>query len=748
MGVMLLKGFKVRKTLLLTGLLVAAFPAQGQWLEVDSNGDVTTNTDVNVELPKLDQQIQEAVTNALGTSTKWSQEYDKFIKENLADHVISNLKAPYEEHPWRNGRNIEFSKSDWSADSVNAVGKPAGSPAPPEGDIKAPPGRDSSAASWETFHECFEPRLKKQSCEYCQPKIVYPFDDCKPRKNPGEIWEYWWPEWEVDVNNFGISAVNPADPELFKRPELSTASLVQRKDAGFYPAYTANVAETGAILGVQGSVSNIDNIFSGGVGELGKGQSHTGGLIPNDQCQTFEDHIYRPKVTASNYTWPKSRSGHGAKGCWFRRTPRGCIGKPYWWNGYIWKNNIDCFLDSIPDKPVKNSEMEKKFRPVAWSEEYPEYAKFWRQSIMTQFVDEEKYILGENPYGTGVLQFGSGVENKCLACRQKLWPESLFPSSGIMQNVLAGAVQSGGGSECEQCYYNGSVLWPPTNTLCGFHHPLTSAAVSARKFLDLVQEMREKYPTKYNWPRHNSAYVPHVGVPIFTDFSGKDPGATKNYIDKLQMVFPKVGRCFRMNPSDEGEISSKDTSLSSAGNSMGNKVPWVWELNHAEFPADLNQSSHLGSVRFMFWNRRTACTCQYRSIIEDNLPGKKKGWGCQAYNAFGKDKWRDQGDEPYPGKDKMYGTKRLGFPADFPHACSAYQIWPFYMFKSPLTKAYRKKCEKIWGPVGTDRGCGKIPNINQGSNQPGQGGKPSNDIFPQNPIEVLQGWTGDSATGK
>ncbi|MCC6932532.1 MAG: hypothetical protein IT292_04670 [Deltaproteobacteria bacterium] len=800
--------------------------ARAQWMDNTVGGDPTINNPgptaaptggaipgatINnpgaiIDNPIMHQRVKEAV----GRAMEPSYQYDA---SELAKHIKSNIEErSFEEHPWRDGRDIKYSGGDWSADSTVAILGPAGvakdieAPKKPtqkellanpnlQYNPKAAPAREASRAGWQMFHECFEPRLKRQNCEYCQPKIVYPFNDCMPRRNPGEIWEYWWPEWEIDVNNFGVSAVNPEPIELFNRPDLSTKSLIKRKDSSFYPEYEKNVTETNRALDMEGKSSNIEDVYQGPLAKLGKGQTHTGGISPLDQCQTFEAHIYRPKVTASNYTWPKSRAGHGADGCWFYRCRKGCCSRPYWWNGYIWKNNIPCFLDSLPDKPVKNGDLEKKFRPVAWSEEYPEYARFWRQPIMTQFVNKDKYKRGEHPDFSGIPGMGDfkfevttqemmaaqgkyfggtaaalPMINKCLKCRHEIWsnmagvPDPLFGNisgkvggeelfnNAIPQSPLAGLFGQGkvDKGDCEFCYYHGSILWTPTNTVCGFHHPLTSATVAARRFLELVQEMREKYPTQYNWPRHNIPYVPHVGLPLFTDFFGKDPSARKMYIDKLQLVYPKVSRCFRMNPSDKGEMKSKDVTFESSSQSSssasstpymynqlssgfsssssssesqdsGIDVPWVWEQNHAEFPADLMQSWHLGSVRLMFWNRRTACSCQYRSIIEDNLPIKKKGWGCQAYNAFGSNPWRDQGDE-FPTKDKLYGTVRKGFPADFPYACSAYQIYPFV---GTVNRANRAKCEAIWGPVGSDRGCGK------NSNPPRQPSKKKN---PNDPL--------------
>src|SRR5690606_39140551 len=61
------------------------------------------------------------------------------------------------------------------------------------------------------FWECVEPRKVDSRCPYCNPAVL-PFfidDNCTiPFINLGVGYEYWWPETEIEINNFGISAIS------------------------------------------------------------------------------------------------------------------------------------------------------------------------------------------------------------------------------------------------------------------------------------------------------------------------------------------------------------------------------------------------------------------------------------------------------------------------------------------------------------------------------------------------------------
>ncbi|MCB0360718.1 MAG: hypothetical protein KDD44_13815, partial [Bdellovibrionales bacterium] len=61
----------------------------------------------------------------------------------------------------------------------------------------------------------------------------------------------------------------------------------------------------------------------------------------------------------------------------------------------------------------------------------------------------------------------------------------------------------------------------------------------------------------------------------------------------------------------------------------------VQEINPDDqvlFPPDDIRPEQLGSVRYVYWNKRIACTCPYRGVKspkEDS--GNSKGWGCQVW---------------------------------------------------------------------------------------------------------------------
>jgi hypothetical protein len=122
------------------------------------------------------------------------------------------------------------------------------------------------------------------------------------------------------------------------------------------------------------------------------------------------------------------------------------------------------------------------------------------------------------------------------------------------------------------------------------------AALMARKAIEMFSQIAEQ-----NTPR--------AGKPIdkrvfkFTDG-----------VDKIQIIYPYQAGCLN-SLKDINEVNGK-------------------------LKPDAQNALQKGSMRFMIWNKRTACTCPYKSVYRDGskIDGKQKpkSWGCQPWRGIEK----------------------------------------------------------------------------------------------------------------
>ncbi|MCC6932723.1 MAG: hypothetical protein IT292_05670 [Deltaproteobacteria bacterium] len=790
-------------------------------------------------------------------------------KENAPE-----FKMAYKMHPWqKSGRKPQDSFKDWKGDSLATMGaeekefqkyQPS--------DLKEKGIRKIEDSQGNNFHECFEPRLDMEEWDekgteydekgnpidtekiygkkgtprnpYCWPKTLRPEKKedgtCPVRTNHGEVWEYWWPEYEIEVNDFGIAAINPK--QEFERKELLHKELNKAKNKHYKQLYKQNIKLMNKTWEMETQIAK--NLKA----KMLPGESQTGGLEVNDQYQTFEAHGYKSLVQTKNHSFPDVRKQHGeSKNIYFPTSKDPCTPYPFWYNGYIYKNNYACFDDTLPNRILKkkgpnddkeeakdldrgqsgeqkNKERDNKPKWVAaWTEEFPRIAPYWRYEEFAQRLNKELYeamnpCAGQNKklcLGSGGAAGGNGgaknlntaadsnIQNKalydvdagkgelqlletqvqdllqlpeyapgldgatpqgnqqqqndwfniCSWCRNEHFKESVFALPELLKG-FATIEPEKKDIACRLCYYGGSSGWPPNGTLMGHHDLTTGPALIARRYAKLIQELRVKKILK------------DADFPGFTDFQGKKPEEPDKYIDKLQMVYPRVSRCFRMNPSEKDYEEKKPFGQKSKEPNQEKQVPFVWEFAldkqaiNKEFPPDLVAPNQLGSLRFALWNRRTAGTCQFRSIVENNglkkgeekeegekkkvrnfngkpnklieavrkeLPNEEKfytgdspnklkrtigkakdqGWGCQAYDGFKYSKKKkgekekrikDRGQGNQKPEDKLFGTKAFGYDKDNAYACSAYQIYPFKQFIDEEVQKKLRECRKLFNP--------------------------------------------------
>lgn len=529
-------------------------------------------------------------------------------------------KNGFPDHPWKKGRKITESSRDWIMDSLNAVGL---------GDSKkAKGGLKINAKFYKKFMQCFEPRLVKGFCSHCYPPMICPDSTCSNycgcQPNTGYVWEYWWPEIEVETNNYGIAAFNPvyADP---RRADLTHKALEKM------------LVRDKRYKDLPKPIGKDPNL----------GQSAVEGFLPGEQFENLEAHTYETNVQA--HGTEERCEGCGKRD--LRYYPVVVFGECiycepdyFWYNGYK-KGNNECFYDTL----------DKKKSQVRGFTEEKRFSEFWRAPEMSAVLDKDLYRLSSPApsmpgFGTGgadatIRQMKVANKNywknrSCAAYRAHAWPDEyqdLTKAAGIVpyDNSDMEAI----------CYHGGGDLFPITGTLMGHFHPLTSSVYIARRALYLFS--------------HD--YMKNVGgedlrLNFFTD-----------KVDKMQIVYPIRSECFTMD-----DVNDRDTS---------------------KFPPDAVRPNQNGSIRMVYWNKRQACTCQFRGMDNpkksegrqrgplavattsgdpDQYNYIQQGWGCMIDPR--KKVEQGHGDE-HP--DKVRGRAIKKPPLQLLVAESALQLYPF-----------------------------------------------------------------------
>lgn len=151
-----------------------------------------------------------------------------------------------EAHPWR---DIGGSEAAYLEDAMKIWA----------GMAKLPLGNFGGSSDADKIKTCVEPRLIKQTCEYCQPKLGgYVDRSCSiPFFNFGMVMEFWWPELIIDINNFGISAINVG---VHGQPWNHHASLLAQTQTLTRAHITADLMKTGVDLKLQGFRNVLNQI--------------------------------------------------------------------------------------------------------------------------------------------------------------------------------------------------------------------------------------------------------------------------------------------------------------------------------------------------------------------------------------------------------------------------------------------------------------------------------------------------------
>lgn len=470
----------------------------------------------------------------------FNQRIDAIINAGNANGLFrvfsdSNLNSP---HMFRDASRPDagYSNSQYSGDSNLSLGT-------------------------DTFEGCFEPRLIDDVCPYCQPQVVRVGICilCASLPNHGYTWEAWIPEAVVEVNEFGISAINPVQ---FARPDLSHEQLRQGL-ASFQSEYEGLAASTlGDNTGQQPFSDWQGN--SATVGDDGSfAEAHV--FTSAAQCNAA---ALKPR--GSGAILPLCRSPSFTYGSFVGVLP--CF-TPLVFNGYQF--NPLSFFDTLN---------EPQDTVIGFTEEQTAM-KYWRiDDKISDLMDPKHPYIQTKARPSGFNDTGY-IRNACNCWRRAVFPEKFADQSQYINqdgcvgfNVGDFAV---GRNLCSADEVGD--IYPATGYIEPGVKPLVASSILARRALEVF----------------SFAGVGSGGRNlIFTQDRDHPQGAS---LDKLQILAPraKASRCFNST-----EIAEWNDEL----------------FPEPTFP--ISETPHLEdrSVRFMYWNKKRFCSCQVAGPQPVNLP--------------------------------------------------------------------------------------------------------------------------------
>lgn len=586
---------------------------------------------------------------------KYKDEVGKKIAGYLKDNwdpnrKINGQKGAFKQHPWTTGpmntRDIADSVTDWYDDTLKLLGLPSTS-------------GGSSSFSVQDFLECFEPRLIRPICEYCFPAQIEVRSCGDYQDNTGFVWEYWWPENQVEINSAGVSAMNPL---LFGHSELVPKVLSDILEQTFLEGpnsgYPINIKSKIAWMG--GDPDKVPDKLPAGP-EGFHGSKYTGFTGPN-MIRNNDVRSYRPEVAA--VTSAARCLGCGKLDTVYLTTyPYSCNTYQFWYNGYL-KGNDKCFYDTLPPKQDTIN---------AWSED-TRFAPYWRIPEMSLFLRKDLYldsVPSQVPFTVGGFASDTdfAFKDSGMSYRAYKWPQNPF-GYGDLKTLLK--VEENDSADLGKIFYKGGgQLYPTVGATLGPQSELVTAGYLARRYAEVLSQRginnKKCSEQKYGFNRFTSYKEEQK------DDDAKDKKSYES-IDKLQRVWPtpdgKPSKCFRMQ-----QILSTDLDT---------------------FPKDAVTPETMGSVRYIHWNKRTACTCQYRGIQSscekdrrndnsgENYPltqGMPAGWGCQLYPRDPSKREKARGDLDEGEVEGMGGLIGL-LPAQ-----AALMKYPFFEAVNPFVGA-------------------------------------------------------------
>lgn len=396
-----------------------------------------------------------------------------------------------------------------------------------------------------------------------------------------QVVQYWWPEYQVAINNYGLNRVNPQA----LTPETGQQFLLQQ-----LLARKRQIPE----LRMKNDLERDYQLSLAKFKEPNRnkprfGQGMWGGFAQPD----FEDkqfgHLYRTKIAAQT---------SDAK----RNSPFG------------WRWNSDSIFDAFPPKT------NDKHR-YALSTEWGVFEAFTVWPRYSYELPGTRHMQALHGQWGNLSQRAKDHRNPpwkrrgAMAYRIQRWPDPFNPLQKILklspdQNELLK----------EAVYKGGQELYPFTTNISGFTQPnLASGAIMARRTF-LLGGMDAI--TRYLPAREKSRMSTYT---ILRSDKSKE-------VDKYQLIWPRLS---------EGRTSECMRSQKVPNMVDQTQDPWVKE----NLPHDLQGyvSEHYGEQVYAYWNKRVACSCRIFAVGATgswtmNFPpdglGKGRGDGDRAYGRF------------------------------------------------------------------------------------------------------------------
>ena len=481
---------------------------------------------------------------------------------------------------------------------------------------------------------------------------------------------------EIEVNNFGISAINPivkgkptyAKPVLagFLHSSLNGVPL----PTDFNLALQVYLAKFGAIPDISDPSAFTEEWLEilKKVEEIPyKGETSTEPLETGTLQR--EAHMY---LTELQHRVSQMRNqGQGLadmvyekfeflfiKLCFPRET--------FLYNGFIKGNPHSCFYDTLEPEGdiIKVWTEDTKIPPGVI-----DYAKYWRIQDHSKELNEE-FFRASVPVDTNVTPMPT-VELKVALLATNPYIRERSCNSyclGAYPDRYSDLAELGITpfySEALEriCYCHArSQLYPLTGALLGKSSRIIGSSIFARRGIELagllshnhqeahrnhcsgddhvnkftrlveLEEEEEENPPPTPEPPEPPQPERRFQESTHREHGEREPPEFKE-VDKLQRIYPGKSRCFRMTEVD------------------------YWD--HDLFPPDIIEPDQNGSIRYVYWNKRTACACPFRGAISSPekcrgpdfwshpkfLTNLDQGWGCQIYPFFNLDGGRGNLEE-------------------------------------------------------------------------------------------------------
>lgn len=547
----------------------------------------------------------------------------------------------YPQHPWikDTGRNPLHAYADWYKDSLYAAHFPFAEevansfPTDADDHLRGEISNNPLTSMVDLIDECLEPVIIWPWSWRCQPGSFRPSNDdfpqiksnCPVQRNMGYIFGAWWPEFEIEVNGYGIAAINPI---AHSRPDLLRKALTRVKKSTFDPV---------AISALRTLYGNTPD--AGIPGELRDdphiGNTQWSGMLPGDQTYQNEAHIYETVIDdeASEKRDPdKYTIGWAYE---YNSKLNLCFPYPWVYNGYKHDDSKYCAYTVLEKKGPEIS---------MFTEEMP-FHSYWTLPDLSIFADDDLYLASVPKHIPGSIDNMTidkelapahyARTSSCASYRAKKWEDpfqDLVTAVGVVPRKT---------DELEKiCYKGGGQLYPLTGKLMGHFNPFTSAGFLARRAIELGSQ--NKFP--FNLARIGG----RADRTLFFD----------DKVDKLQMVYPRATSCFRMNDIDE--------------------------TNRSKFPLALETPGQLGSVRYVYWNYKMFDVCEWTAAMREETLHFGFGGGCEIYD----DTWvpLDRHDVPAGRGDKQEQQEPSVFGSPNWYPIPPYD--PVFLYAESLLQLY------------------------------------------------------------